>query len=142
MKVGRFLVHVYHGGEDIAPADLLFHKGRRLSEIGLYLLLVPTCEELRAGGDEGVHEHGAVLAGLTPRRLDAAVNFLTVFLRGLDNVKIVLASALVNVGIAGVLFLCPLVVGFQRPGWPRLVLGEAQNCVLCFLCHKTSCVEK
>ena len=125
MKVRRFLVHVYHSGEDIVLTDLLFHEGRRLGEVGLHLLLAPAREELRAGSDESVHKHGTVPAGLAPRRLDAAVDLLAVFLRGLDNVKIVLASALVNVGIAGVLFLCPLMVGFQRPGWPRLVLGEA-----------------
>lgn len=125
MKVERFLVHVYHGGEDIALADLPFHESRCLGEIGLHLLFAPACEELRAGGDEGVHKHGAGLACFAPRRLDAAVDFLTVFLRGLDNVKIVFAFSLVNVGIAGVLFLCPLVVGFQRLGRPRLVFSEA-----------------
>ena len=33
----------------------------------------PAREELRAGGDERVHEHGAVLPCAAPRRLDAAV---------------------------------------------------------------------
>ncbi|KKI49705.1 hypothetical protein CHK_2927 [Christensenella hongkongensis] len=39
--------------------------------------------------------------------------------------KVVPAPAGVNVGIAGILLFGALVVGFQRPGWPRLVFGEA-----------------
>ena len=125
MEVGRFLVHVYHGGEDVAPAHLLFHEGHRLREVGLYLLSAPAREELRAGGDEGVHEHGAVLPGAAPRRFDAAVYLPPVSLYGTDDVEVVFAFAGVDVRVAGVLLLGALVVGLQRPSRPRLVFGEA-----------------
>ena len=36
VEVGRFLVHVYHGGEDVPPAHLLLHKSYRFGEVGLY----------------------------------------------------------------------------------------------------------
>ena len=52
----------------------------------------------------------------------------------LDDVEIVLAPAGVNVGIAGVLFLLPFVMGFQRSCRIALVLFKSQNCVLC---HET-----
>ena len=133
--MGRFLVHVNHGGEDIAPAHLPLHERRRLGEVGLHLPPAPAREELRAGGDKGVHKHGAVLPGTAPRRLDPAVDFPAILLRGPDDVKIVPAPAGVNVRVAGVLLLGALVVGFQRPGWPRLAFFKSQNCVLC---HSTS----
>ena len=49
VEVGRFLVHVYHGGEDVPPAHLLLHKSYRFGEVGLYFFLASACEELRAG---------------------------------------------------------------------------------------------
>ena len=52
----------------------------------------------------------------------------------LDDVEIVLAPAGVNVGIAGVLFLLPFVMGFQRSCRIALVFFKSQNCVLC---HET-----
>ena len=42
----------------------------------------------------------------------------------LDNVEVVLAPAGVNVGIAGVLFLLPFVMGFQRFCRIALVLSN------------------
>ena len=125
MKVRRFFVHVYHGGKDVAPTHFLLHEGHRLREVGLYLPFAPAREELRACGDEGVHEHGAVLSGAAPRRLDTTVDLPPVLLGGLDNVKVVLAPAGVNVRVAGVLLLGSLVVCLQRPGRPRLAFGEA-----------------
>lgn len=125
MEVGRFLVHMYHSGEDVAPAYLLLHEGHSLGEVGLHLFLAPTREKLWAGGYQRVHEYGAVLPCAAPRRLDPAVDLPPVLLGGLDNVKVVPAPAGVNVGIAGILLFGALVVGFQRPGWPRLVFGEA-----------------
>ena len=125
VEVGRFLVHVYHGGKDIAPAHLLLHERHGLREVGLHLLSVPAREKLRAGGNEGVHKHGAVLPCPAPRRLDPAVDLPPVLLFGPDDVKVVPAPAGVNVRVAGVLLFGALVVGFQRPGWPCLVFGEA-----------------
>ena len=123
--MGRFLIHVYHGGKDIAPPHLLLHKGYRLREVGLYLFPAPAREELRACGYQGVHEHGAVLPGAAPRRPDTAVYLPPVLPGGLDNMEVVLAPAGVNVRVAGVLLLGALVVGLQRPGWACLVFGEA-----------------
>lgn len=49
----------------------------------------------------------------------------------LNNVKVVLTPAGVKVGIAGILFFLPFVVGFQRSCRIALVLLKSQNCVLC-----------
>ena len=124
VQMGRFLVHVYHGGEDVALADLPLHKGNRLAEKGFDLRFFPALEELRAGGDKGVHKHGAVLACLAARRLDTGVYLLPVTLSRLNNVKIILAAGGVNIRVAGVLLLCALMVRFQCPGWPRFVFGK------------------
>ena len=125
VKVRCFFIHVYHSGKDVPPTHLLLHKSYRFGEVGLYFFLASACEELRAGGNQRVHKHSAVLPDTAPRRLDSSVNFLSVLLRRLNNVKIVLAFTDVNIGIAGILLLCALVVGFQCPCRPRLVFGEA-----------------
>ena len=49
----------------------------------------------------------------------------------LDDIEIVFAPACVNVGVTGVLFFLPFVLGFQRPCRVALVLHKPQNCVLC-----------
>ena len=58
----RLFIHVYHSGEDIAPAYLLFHKDNGFGEKGFDLCFLSACKELRAGSNERVHKHGAVLA--------------------------------------------------------------------------------
>ena len=137
VKVRGFLIHMYHGRKDVTPSHFLLHEGHRFGEIGLYLLLASACKKFRAGGDECVHKHGAVLSEAAPRRLDANVDFLSVLLCGLDDVEIVLAFADVNVRVAGVPLLCALVMGFQGSCRPGLVLDKAKNCVLCFMRHQT-----
>ena len=54
--------------------------------------------------------------------------------RPLDDVEVVFTPAGVNVGIAGVLFLLPFVMGFQRSCRIAFVFFKSQNCVLC---HET-----
>ena len=66
-----------------------------------------------------------------PRLFNAALNEMVVSALRLDDVKIVLAPAGVNVGIAGVLVFLSFVVGFQRPCRVALMLLKSQNCVLC-----------
>jgi hypothetical protein len=48
----------------------------------LDILFAPALEELRTGGDECIHKHGAVLAGAAPCRLDAIVNLVPIFAVG------------------------------------------------------------
>ena len=107
---------------------------RRPLEECLYLLWGLALEKLRAGGNERIHKACAVLAGAAPRLFNAALNEVVVASLRLDNVEVIFAPAGVNVGIAGVLFLLPFVVGFQRPCRVALVLLKTQNCVLC---HET-----
>ena len=66
--------------------------------------------------------------------VQAALNEVVIASLRLDDVEIVLAPAGVNVGIAGVLFLLPFVMGFQRSCRIALVFFKSQNCVLC---HET-----
>lgn len=74
---------------------------------------------------------GAIPAGAAASLFNAALNEVVIASLRLDDVEIVLAPAGVNVGIAGVLFLLPFVMGFQRPCRIALVLFKSQNCVLC-----------
>ena len=100
----------------------------------LYLLWGLLLEKLRAGGNQRIHKPGAVLTGTASGLFNAALNEMVIAALRLDDVEIVLAPAGVNVGIAGVLFLLPFVMGFQRSCRIALVFFKSQNCVLC---HET-----
>ena len=77
---------------------------------------------------------GAIPAGAAASLFNAALNEVVIASLRLDDVEIVLAPAGVNVGIAGVLFLLPFVMGFQRSCRIALVFFKSLNCVLC---HET-----
>lgn len=105
-------------------ADPLAEKLGGPFEVVLHLRSLLPFEKLRAGGDEGVHKPGAVLAGAASRRRYPAVNLLSVPPLRLDDVEVVFAFRCVNIGVAGVLFFCALMVCFQRPCGSALVLCE------------------
>ena len=94
----------------------------------LYLLWGLLLEKLRAGGNQRIHKPGAVPAGAAASLFNAALNEVVIASLRLDDVEIVLAPAGVNVGIAGVLFLLPFVMGFQRSCRIALVFFKSQNC--------------
>ena len=122
--MGCLFVHVDYRRNDVLFANLLAKELRGPLEVGPNILHLPALEELGAGGDEGVYEAGAVFAGAAPRHRDPAVYFLPVAASGLDDVEVVLASAGVDVGIAGVFFFGALMVGLQPTGGTTLVLCE------------------
>ena len=97
----------------------------------LYLLWGFALEKLRAGGNQRIDKPGAVLTGTAACLFNTVLYKVVVPALRLDDVEIVLAPAGVNVGIAGVLFLLPFVMGFQRSCRVALVLFKSQNCVLC-----------
>ena len=71
----------------------------------------------------------AVPAGAAASLFNAAFNEVVVPALWLNDMEVVLAPAGVNVGIAGVLFLLPFVMGFQRSCWIALLFFKSQNCV-------------
>lgn len=73
---------MHHGGKDVLPTHLLLHKSYRFGEVGLYFFLASACEKIRAGGNQHVHKHGAVLPGAASRHLDAGVNSFRYFCVG------------------------------------------------------------
>ena len=131
MQVGRFLVHVYHRRHDIFPSYPANEEVRRPLEKRLYLLWGFPLEKLRAGSYQRIDKPCAVLAGSAPGLFNAVLNEMIVPALWLDDMKVVLAPACVNVGVAGVLFFLSFVMGFQRPCRVALVLLKPQNCVLC-----------
>ena len=124
MQMWGFLIHMYHSGKDVALADFLLHKADRLCKKGFDVLFAPALEELRTGGNERIHEHGAVLASAASRRLYPAVALPFIGCGRLNNMEVVLAAACVDIGVAGILLLGALVVGLQPPGGTALVLCE------------------
>ena len=103
----------------------------RVCGLTLYLLWGVALEKLRAGGNQRIDKPRTVLTGTAACLVNTVLYKVVVPALRLDNVEIVLAPAGVNVGIAGVLFLLPFVMGFQRSCRVALVLFKSQNCVLC-----------
>ena len=103
----------------------------RVCGLTLYLLWGVALEKLRAGGNQRIDKPSTVLTGTAACLFNTVLYKVVVPALRLDNVEIVLAPAGVNVGIAGVLFLLPFVMGFQRSCRVALVLFKSQNCVLC-----------
>ncbi len=114
MQVRRLFVHVYHRRHDIFPTYPVNEKVSRPLEKCLYLLWGLFLEKFRAGSYERVHKPGAVLAGAAPCLFNTILNEVVISALRLDDMEVVLAPAGVNVGIAGVLFFLPFVMGFQR----------------------------
>ena len=130
MQMGRFLVHVYHHRHNIFFPYPLDKEVSRPLEKRLYLLWGLALEKLRTGDDERIDKPCAVLLCPAPSLFNAALNEVIVSALWLNNVKVVLAPAGVNVGIAGVLFFLPFVMGFQRSCRIALVFLKSQNYVL------------
>ena len=128
MQVGRFLVHVYHRRHDIFPSYPANEEVRRPLEKRLYLLWGFPLEKLRAGSYQRIDKPCAVLAGSAPGLFNAVLNEMIVPALWLDDMKVVLAPACVNVGVAGVLFFLSFVMGFQRPCRVALVLLRKIAC--------------
>ena len=122
MQVGRFLVHVYHRRHDIFPSYPANEEVRRPLEERLYLLWGFPLKKLRAGGYQRIDKPCAVLAGSAPGLLNPALNEVVIASLRLDDMEVVFTPAGVNVGVAGVLFFLPFVMGFQRPCRVALVL--------------------
>jgi len=131
VEVGRFLVHVYHCRHDIFPPYPVNEEVSRPLEKFLYLLWGLLLEKLRAGGNQRIHKPGTVLAGAAASLFNAVLDKVVIASLRLDNVEVVFAPAGVNIRVAGVLFLLPFVMGFQRSCRVALVLLKPQNCVLC-----------
>ena len=122
MQVGRFLVHVYHRRHDIFPSYPANEEVRRPLEKRLYLLWGFPLEKLRAGSYQRIDKPCAVLAGSAPGLLNPALNEVVIASLRLDDMEVIFTTAGVNVGVAGVLFFLPFVMGFQRPCRITLVL--------------------
>lgn len=119
-----FLVHVYHRRHDIFPAHFVNEEVSRPLEKCLYLLWGLPLEKLRAGGYQRIDKSGAVLAGAAPGLFNTALNEVVIASLRLDDMEVVFASAGVNVGVAGILFFLPFMMGFQRPCRVALVLSN------------------
>jgi len=61
--MGRFLVHMHHGGDDCFSGLILFKEAERFLKILSDFKQLLAFEELRCGGEHHFHHSDAVLAG-------------------------------------------------------------------------------
>jgi hypothetical protein len=101
--------------DNIASADFLINKiDRPLKESNCFFPLF-AFEKLRAGGDQGIDKLYAVFPYPAPSRSYPVFYFIPVAVIRLYDMEIIFAFCRVDIGIAGILFFLPLMVGFQRP---------------------------
>ena len=124
MHVRRFLIHVYHGRKDILLAHALFQKLKCPVEVFRHFRIMRHCK-LRADRHQRIHKFHAVLSHTAPRHSDVVPDLLLVTPARRHQMIVLRNAALVDVRIAGILLLCPLVVGAQRLGCAALMLGKS-----------------
>ena len=130
--MGRFLVHMHHGGDDRLRRLLALNESKGIFKELFDLTRLLALKELRAGSNQGFHHPDAVFPGTA-----SGFDYLLFRLRpigtaGLDQMEIQPAPAGVHIRVAGVLFLGTLVVSFNPTNLRPLILGEAQDeSILC-----------
>lgn len=130
MHVRRLLVHVYHGGEEgpgvLAPAYELHGPLEKRPDLSLW----PPLEKLWARRDERFHHPDAVLARAAARLADEPFGLLAVAPGRLCQVKVQPVAPRVNVRVARVLLLPPLIVGLDVVNAGALVFCKTQYRIL------------
>ena len=136
VHMGRFLVHMHHGGYNGFGILVFPDKIQRLLKIGLDFALFLALKELRAGRHQRLHHAHAVRPRAAACLRDLLFRLGAVFALRRHQMEIEVAARRVHVGVAGVLLLGTLVVGLDVADFRPLVLGKAENGVLCF--HRRS----
>ena len=124
VHVRCLFIHVYHGRNNIFLAYTLLQKVKGPPEVLRHFHFV-SLGKLRADRYQCVHELHAVLPYPAACHLDAVPDLLFVAPSGRHQMEVLRRAAEVNVRVAGVAVLCPLVVGTQCLGRAALVLCKS-----------------
>ena len=134
--MGRFLVHMHHGGYDRFRVLILLDKAQRLLKIGFDFALFLPLEELRAGSHQRLHHAHTVRPRAAACLRDLLFRLGAVLALWCHQMEIEVTAGHVHVGIAGVFLLGALIVGLDVTDFRPLVFSKAENGVLCF--HRRS----
>ena len=129
--MGRFLVHMHHGGDNCFPGLVLLKEAERFSKVAPDFGQFLAFEELRCGGEHYFHHPDAVRSGAAAGSLNLILGLRPIPAGWLDQVEVVLATGAVNIRVAGVLFFGALIMGLDVGYFRPLVLGKAHDGVLC-----------
>lgn len=124
VHVGRFLVHMHHGGEDIFFAQPFRQESKGLAEKVRHLLGM-VLGKLRRDGYQGVYKFDAVPAHPAAGCLDPVPDLPGVIPPGSHQVKVLIGAPGINVRIAFIALLGALMMGAQRLGCASLVFLKA-----------------
>ena len=128
--MGRFLVHMHHGGDDRFSGLVLLEEAEHFFKVAPDFGQLLAFEKLRRSGEQNLHHPDAVCSGTASGSLDLILGLCPIPAGWLDQVEVVLAAGAVNIRVAGVLFFSTLVVGFDVGYLRPLVLGEAHDGIL------------
>ena len=131
--MGRFLVHMHHGGDDgfgrLLLPDELQSIFKELFDLPGLLAL----EELRAGSNQSLHHPDAVFPGTAPGFRDLLFRLCPVRAEGFYKMEVQPAAAGIHIRVAGIFCLGALVMGFNSANLRPFVFGKAQDCILGFI---------
>src|SRR5699024_70539 len=113
VHMGRFLVHMHHGGEYCFFGLLFFEEAQGLGKERFDLGTILSLKEVRCSGEQHLHYPDAVLPGAATSGTDLALGLGPVPLGWLNQMEVVLAAGKVNVGVTGVFFFSALVMGLD-----------------------------
>ena len=133
--MGRFLVHMHHGGYNGFLVLVFPDEIQRLLKIGFDFSLLLTLEELWRCGHKSLHHAHAVRPRTVARLRDLLLRLGAVFALRRHQMKVQMTAGRVHIRIAGVFLLGTLVVSLDMADFRPLVLGKAENGVLCFHRH-------
>ena len=127
VHMGRFLVHMHHGGYDCFWLLVLLDEVQRLLKIGFDFVFLLALKELRRCGHKSLHQPHAVRTGAAARLCNLLFRFGAVFALGCHQMKIQVDAGRVHIGITGVFFLGALVVRLNIGNLRSFVFSKAEN---------------
>ena len=86
----------------------------------------------QAGCEQRLDHTDTIFPGTASGGRNLPFRFRPVLAGRFDKMEVVLASAGIHIGIAGVLFLCALVMGLDIADFRPLVFCKSHNRILCF----------
>ena len=128
--MGRFLVHMHHGGDNRFSGLILLKEAESFFKVAPDFGQLLALEELRCGGEQDLYKPNAIFSGAASSGADLAFGLRPVTLGRLDQVEVMLAAGEVNIRVAGVLFFSAFVMGLDVGNLRPLVLGKTHDGVL------------
>ena len=130
VHMGRFLVHMHHGGDDRFSGLVLLEEAEHFFKVAPDFGQLLAFEKLRRSGEQNLHHPDAVCSGTASGSLDLILGLCPIPAGWARSGGSCTCCGSGQYQGAGVLFFSTLVVGFDVGYLRPLVLGEAHDGIL------------